>query len=393
MEESVLNSEGEGLKLVQELIQQFNIDLELLVNKRINNNDKETPKTFDFSTKHLTKLETLLKSINKELKITDKLIEKLKSEDFLFNLIKSKKTYNPTHVIHEGEYSSIYKVNLPEDRNTHYAMKIVNRNKIKSEVIANEVDALRQLSKSKYSIKLFLDGQLDENYHFMILEYIQGCNLKELVMEGFLKDIFNEKITFFFFIQIYYGICEMHYNGIVHRNLRLENILYDENKGKIVIADFKSNLLYNGKCHNEDNSQVFISKDLVCPEGLINSLKSSNIKENSKFDVYSLGVILYFLVFRHYPYKIGFSKNSDDWAIEKFSNILKKVYEEIQNSHISKELQELLKGLLEFKNDKRIKLSQIQFNPWFKENKKKMKSLMDSKTSFKDLLHKLLKTE
>ena len=30
----------------------------------------------------------------------------------------------------------------------------------------------------------------------------------------------KEDFIFFFFVQIYYSICEMHYNGIINRNLK-----------------------------------------------------------------------------------------------------------------------------------------------------------------------------
>ena len=73
-----------------------------------------------------------------------------------------------------------------------------------------------------------------EKYYLIIMEYINGGNLFSFVKK---RRKLNEKLAKFLFYQIINGIKYLHSKNIVHRDIKLENILIDVNNN-IKICDF-----------------------------------------------------------------------------------------------------------------------------------------------------------
>lgn len=96
----------------------------------------------------------------------------------------------------------------------------------------------------------------------------------------------------------------LHREGIVHRDLRLNNILYDGKKVKI--DDFQKAIELKPYRFLND---ITGNPNYVAPE----ILKG---KYNHSIDVWALGVILYHMVFHKYPF-IG--KNTED-TVNKIQN-------------------------------------------------------------------------
>jgi serine/threonine protein kinase len=94
------------------------------------------------------------------------------------------------------------------------------------------------------------------------------------------------------------------------------------------------------------------------------SSKRGKIENPFLCDVYSLGVILFHLVFKEYPFNpnpFEDQNSRDEYFIDKF------IVSE-RNKHkvqISKELVCLLKGMLHFNPKNRISLCEVLNSPWF----------------------------
>ncbi|EQB61267.1 serine threonine protein kinase [Vairimorpha apis BRL 01] len=123
----------------------------------------------------------------------------------------------------------------------------------------------------------------DQNY-FLIFEYVAGKQLYDVIVnDGYL----NESIARRYFRQILSAIDFIHRNSIVHRDLKIENILLDE-FDNIKIIDFGLSNFYD----NKSTLNTFCgSLYFAAPELLLGQRYSG-----PEIDVWSLGVILFVLL-------------------------------------------------------------------------------------------------
>ena len=84
------------------------------------------------------------------------------------------------------------------------------------------------------SIVKILETFESDKYILIIMEYISGGNLQNFVKK---RRKLTEKTAKILFKQIIEGIQYIHSQGIVHRDIKLENILLDLNNN-IKICDF-----------------------------------------------------------------------------------------------------------------------------------------------------------
>ena len=146
-------------------------------------------------------------------------------------------------------------------------------------------------------------------------------------------------------------------NKIIHKDLNLENILvqYETEEKLRYIVKLK---LTNNSCILENLSNITKSQILSSKLGFIapEILKKENYDEKS--DLWSLGVIIYMLAFKQYPF------NGDNELlilnqINKFENSLKK---QTGNEY----LDDLIKKLLVEDPKKRLTWQQYFNHPFFK---------------------------
>jgi serine/threonine protein kinase len=187
------------------------------------------------------------------------------------------------------------------------------------------------------------------------MDYVNGGTLFNLIKKS--KGL-DEKIAFKYFINASAAINFLHENNMVHRDVKPENLLLDEN-GVVKLCDF-------GWCVELDvgaRSTFCGTYEYMAPE-IINESPYNN-----SIDVWSLGVLLYELLHGYSPFRAKNNPFSEDNYMEIFRNIVK------YNFQIEKEISEpcadLLKSNLIFiaelitpESKKRIKIRDIFFHPW-----------------------------
>ena len=147
---------------------------------------------------------------------------------------------------------------------------------------------------------------------------------------------------------------------IIHMDIKQQNILIDDFL-TIKLTDFSVSINYR-------NAKDYIDLPLVgtcyymSPEVLIR--KRILVKEASKIDIYSLGVLLYLLAFYDYPYKLNDVNSKDYQQIAK--NISQNNLEFPDDSGHSKVFINFLKNCLNKDIKKRYDIYQAIKDPWFK---------------------------
>ena len=223
--------------------------------------------------------------------------------------------------------------------------------------IINERNIMKELN-NKNIIKIF-DYFEDNTYIFIIMEYINGGNLYSLIKK---RRVLQEKVAKFIFKQMISALKYIHSHNIVHRDIKLDNILLDLHSG-IKICDFGI-----GKKLNSPNkllksfsgTPIYMAPEIILCE-------KNNGYRGFPVDVWSSGVALYIMLSGKLPFKN--SKNKDNQNKENKNkeleySIINKEPNEIKN--ISDTAKDLIKGLLCKNPAKRITCDEILNHPWLK---------------------------
>jgi calcium-dependent protein kinase len=233
------------------------------------------------------------------------------------------------------------------------AIKIINKFKLHSEEskkkVINEVLILKKLDHP-HIIKIFEFNE-DEFNLYVVMELCRGGELLDTVVK---KRCISENDAALFMKQIISAVYYMHSLGIVHRDLKLENMLLDNNMNKnIKIVDFGT------ACELEPGK--FLSHTI----GTINYMAPEMFKKNynEKCDIWSCGVILYILLSGRAPFK-GKDKKLTVASIEKGEYSL----ETSEWFNISEQAKEFISKLLEPNYNKRISAEEAYNNPWLHTN-------------------------
>ena len=197
------------------------------------------------------------------------------------------------------------------------------------------------------SVTKILETFESENYMLIIMEYISGGNLQNFVKK---RRKLCEKTAKILFRQIIQGIKYIHSRGIVHRDIKLENILLDLNN-IIKICDFgvgkliKPNTILKDQC----GTPVYMAPEIIKGEGY----------HGFPVDIWSAGVALYIMLSGSLP----FNKDKDhDLEFSILNNNIKEI------SDISEDANNLLKNILEKDPNKRFTANQILEHPWMNTN-------------------------
>jgi protein-serine/threonine kinase len=136
----------------------------------------------------------------------------------------------------EGEFGKV-KLGWRRDGGVQVAIKLIRReslgaNPSRLPKIYREISILRDLSHPNI-VRLHEMVETDR-YIGIIMEYASGGELFDFILNNrYLKDHAARRL----FAQLISGVGYLHKKGIVHRDLKLENLLLDKNRN-IIITDF-----------------------------------------------------------------------------------------------------------------------------------------------------------
>ena len=294
---------------------------------------------------------------------------------------KEENNYKKIGVLHKGANDSSVYLAIDSKKNILTAIKSIPKNKMDQEAQKNFRRELQNLHNLKHpNIIHILDYLNNQSYNYIVLEYCNGGNLREYLQKYMEKN--NAPLNEFFIQKILRQIAPalefMHSKNIIHRDIKLENILLNFNTYPNIPKNGKrpQALKFSEKSLNKDFSAKItglnFSKDLIqdnmgstilgtplymSPDVVERLDNKTNKKYNTSADLWSLGVITYELLTGTTPF-VG-SKYE-----EVFQNIEKGSYKLPKKLKPSIEIISFINGLLQYYPEKRYDWEQIKQHPF-----------------------------
>lgn len=103
----------------------------------------------------------------------------------------------------------------------------------RKELIVNEIVVMKESSHP--NIVNYLDSFLVRSELWVIMEYMEGGPLTDIIEGNALTEVMISTITF----ETLKGLSHLHSRSIVHRDIKSDNILMDS-EGRVKISNFKS---------------------------------------------------------------------------------------------------------------------------------------------------------
>lgn len=201
--------------------------------------------------------------------------------------------YEIQEIIGIGGMAVVYKAHDNVENRT-VAIKI-----LKEEFVSNEEFIRRFKNESKAiavlshpNIVKVYDVSFGDLIQYIVMEYIDGITLKEYIeRQGSLR----WKDAVYFAIQILKGLQHAHDKGIVHRDVKPQNIMVLSD-GTIKVADF-------GIARFARNEQRTITDKAIGSVHYISPEQARGEKTDEKADIYSVGVMLYEMLTGQLPFE------------------------------------------------------------------------------------------
>ena len=320
-------------------------------NEHINFNDEDE----DINNSKNEKI-NISNQVNNEFKKVE--TESLKMKKYLTKADRGtiEDNYKIISKLGKGSFGSVFKVQNIKT-NEIRALKVIKKTSIiyqdDDHKFLKEIEILIKLEHPNI-IKIYEYYTDDINY-YLITDYISNGELYNYVYKA---KSFNERQTQYIMKQVLCAVNYLHLNNIAHRDIKLENILVeqeitsnDEQLLNVKLIDFgTSNYV---KTENTNYFTVKVGSPFyMAPEVL-------NKKYNNKCDIWSCGVIMFMLLRGHPPFK---GENQE----ELFKSIQNDIINYNEMTELSELAKELMSKMLERNVDLRYSADECLKHKWMK---------------------------
>lgn len=230
-----------------------------------------------------------------------------------------------------------------------------------SKEVHKEVEILRslrhpniiQIKNNGANGTIRYQGNIQRNLLYTSLEYVSGGCLFDICQKHGPMD---ESVAHFFASQLVDALSYMHSSGVVHLDIKPENILCDENFN-LKVADF-------GIATNKNIKKLSFfrgTKSYMAPE-----IWDTKVYDGRQADVFSLGVVIYLILFAKFPF-VKASKDDTSYCHIHKRQALTFWRKADKHLDISPELKDLLNQMFEANPAKRPSIAKIKHHPWMRQ--------------------------
>ena len=257
---------------------------------------------------------------------------------------EDKITYQVGKYLGKGGYAKCYKVTDVTTDNT-YCAKIILKKIIKNDshrlFLDREIDVHQKLNHP--NVVKFIDtfettNKWGDILIVILLELCSGGSLRSLLKQ---KKKFTENEIKGYIKQILTGLSYIHGEGIIHRDIKLGNILLSGNQ--IKICDFGMAIYIS-----DESKDICGTPNYISPEML-----SSKNKQTVAIDMWALGVTIYAMVVGRPPFETADIRTT-------YRRIRDSIYYFPDSVPLSDHIENLIRGLLQKDPLKRLNLEQIR---------------------------------
>ncbi|KAI9318237.1 kinase-like domain-containing protein [Dichotomocladium elegans] len=269
-----------------------------------------------------------------------------------------------------GAFSKVYLATHMET-GIEYAIKMINKARIANDPrvkssIEREVAVLKFVDHPSI---VQLEATMETDQHIcIVMQYAHGEELFDFVQRMHCRDTtqrVDEGIIKRIFIELVQVIQWMHEHNIIHRDLKLENILIDMDENqqpRVKVTDF-------GLARVIDPASPILTTRCGSEEYAAPEIVQSLGYDGRLTDTWALGVILYALLIGYLPFTYNPARG--ERASHLFYRIVSANYKWPSSWHqhpelaISNEAKEVVERILKRQPDKRIALTDIPKLAWF----------------------------
>ena len=281
----------------------------------------------------------------------------------------------------KGSFGEVYLTKKTGDTK-YYATKKYDRDKIENtealKYLKNEIVILKMLNHP--NIVRFVDIKKTKKHYYIVMDYCNGGELSE-ALEKYQKKNgkpFPEELVQYIMRQIISAFKYIHGQGLMHRDIKLENILLNyENeedkkdlnimKAQVKIIDFgfacqiKKNSLTYTAIGNPLNMDPLILKKLNS-----RGKKARQLGYDQKADIWSLGAICYEMLIG----KAAFDAEDMEDLVDKIETGIYKI-----PTTLSKEVVSFLNGMLQYDSRDRLNIEQLSVHQFLTKDVREFKSI------------------
>ncbi|XP_068951517.1 caM kinase-like vesicle-associated protein [Petaurus breviceps papuanus] len=275
--------------------------------------------------------------------------------------------YDLGQVIKTEEFCEIFRAKDKATGKLHTCKKFLKRDGRKVRKAAkNEIIILKMVKHP--NILQLVDVFVTRKEYFIFLELATGREVFDWILD---QGYYSERDTSNVVRQVLEAVAYLHSLKIVHRNLKLENLVYYNRlkNSKIVISDFHLAKLENGLIKEPCGTPEYLAPEVVGRQ-----------RYGRPVDCWAIGVIMYILLSGNPPF---YEEVEEDEYENHDKNLFRKIlagdyeFDSPYWDDISQAAKDLVTRLMEVEQDQRITAEEAISHEWISGNAASDKNIKD----------------
>ena len=249
---------------------------------------------FEITTRVNLLLSKIDKKIDLETVIDESIIRKKMGSEHKIPYIGDKiDNYVILDSIGLGKTSIIYKV-IDLESHKILAMKMLTAHSTEfGDIVTRFKYEIEIMSRIKHpNVIRYYNHGIHKECTYLVMEFLDGVNLEELIIA---RGRISEELLLDISIDLAKAISEIHKKGIIHRDIKLKNSIYNPPTGRVKLCDFGIAQLPNPE-HITHDGTIIGTPIYMAPENFQGS------KASKSSDIYSYGATIYHLATNTPPF-------------------------------------------------------------------------------------------